>query len=245
MLYVTGDCHGDLTKFNSRQIKKLKEDDTLIICGDFGFIWDGSDEEERTLEKLSRRKFMILFVDGAHENFDLLNNYKLTRYKGGYAHKIADNIYHLMRGEVYELEGKTVFAMGGGESYDREMRIEGESWWKDELPSREELTNGAEHLDELGGKVDLIITHEAPAKTKEFVRLSTNEYVKVTPLNNYLEQVTRNIAYKHWYFGSLHIDMQITANMTAIFQNVERIDLDEAVLAEIESDEIEVNEVES
>ena len=225
MIYVTGDCHGDITKFSDHQFKKIKEGDTLIICGDFGFIWDGSEKEKKAIDKLSKKKYKILFVDGAHENFNLLNQYKLSRYKGGYVHKISDNILHLMRGEIYEIEGKKIFAMGGGESYDREMRTEGETWWREEIPSKDELANGAKNLDEIECDIDIVITHEAPATTKEFLRLKTNEIVKVTPLNNYLDQLTANVKYKHWYFGSLHIDLQITANMTAIFQNVAEIDV--------------------
>lgn len=224
MIYVTGDIHGDLSRFSDREFRRLREGDHLLICGDFGFLWDGSEEEKKALEKLSKKKYIILFADGAHENFDRLNQVKLSRYKGGYVHKIAENIYHLMRGEVFDIDNKKIFVMGGGESYDREMRTEGETWWKEEIPSRDELKNGAEHLDNLNCEVDLIITHEAPAKTKEFLRLKTNETVKITPLNNYLDQMARNIKYKHWYFGSLHIDLPITNNMTAVFKNLEMVD---------------------
>lgn len=224
MIYVTGDCHGDIKRFSDYEFKKIKEGDTLIVCGDFGFLWDGSEEEKKNLAKLEKKKYKILFVDGAHENFEMLSACKLSRYKGGYVHKVSDNVFHLMRGEIYEIEGKTIFAMGGGESYDREMRTEGETWWKEEIPSREELSNGAENLDNIGCSVDIVITHEAPATTKEFIRLKTNESVKVTPLNNYLDELTQSVKYKHWYFGSLHMDMQITANMTAVFQNVLEIE---------------------
>lgn len=224
MIYVTGDIHGDITRFNDKEFRRIKAGDHLIICGDFGFLWDGSDEERKALEKLAKKKYTIMFVDGSHENFDMLAQAKLTRYKGGYVHKIADNIYHMMRGEVFEIEGKTIFAMGGGESYDREMRVEGKTWWRNEIPSREELANGAENLDDIDCAVDLIITHEAPAKTKEFLKLKTNETVKITPLNNYLDQIALNIRYKHWYFGSLHLDIPITNNMTAVFKELEEVD---------------------
>lgn len=37
MIYLTGDLHGDLERFKSKEMKKLKKGDTLIVCGDFGF----------------------------------------------------------------------------------------------------------------------------------------------------------------------------------------------------------------
>ena len=47
MILITGDTHGDLTRFGKRAVKKLKKNDALIICGDFGFIWDGSAAEKK------------------------------------------------------------------------------------------------------------------------------------------------------------------------------------------------------
>ena len=45
MVYITGDMHGDLSRFKNPIFKKLKAGDVLIVCGDFGFIWDGSRQE--------------------------------------------------------------------------------------------------------------------------------------------------------------------------------------------------------
>lgn len=108
MIYITGDTHGDISCFKNPKLNKLGEKDILIVCGDFGFIWNPHDKNERkNLEYLKKRKYTICFVDGAHENFDVLNSYKPYRWKGGNTHKIADNIYHLMRGEIFTFEGKS------------------------------------------------------------------------------------------------------------------------------------------
>lgn len=45
MIYVTGDTHGDIERFKSSGIHKLKKGDSIIVCGDFGFVWDGSDRK--------------------------------------------------------------------------------------------------------------------------------------------------------------------------------------------------------
>ena len=42
MIYVTGDTHGDASRFDDPRLKNLKQGDTLIVCGDFGFLWNGS-----------------------------------------------------------------------------------------------------------------------------------------------------------------------------------------------------------
>ena len=51
MIYVTGDFHGDIDRFSARDIKRLKRKDYLIILGDFGFVWNGSKEEQKLLKK--------------------------------------------------------------------------------------------------------------------------------------------------------------------------------------------------
>lgn len=36
MIYITGDIHGDFSRFKSPLLRKLKKNDALIVCGDFG-----------------------------------------------------------------------------------------------------------------------------------------------------------------------------------------------------------------
>ena len=83
MVYVTGDLHGDYSRFKRPEMKKLRAGDILLVCGDFGFIWDNSKQEQAVLKKLSEKKYTIAFVDGCHENFDLLQQYRLVRWRGG------------------------------------------------------------------------------------------------------------------------------------------------------------------
>ena len=73
MVYITGDIHGDLSRLSADKLKFMKIHDTLIICGDFGFIWDDSKNEDKILRNLGKRKYNICFVDGTHENFKILN----------------------------------------------------------------------------------------------------------------------------------------------------------------------------
>lgn len=218
MIYITGDTHGDLSHFKDPKLKRLGEKDIVIVCGDFGFLWDPNDpKEKRNLEWLKKRKYTICFLDGAHENFDMLDSYTLYRWKGGNTHKIADNIYHLMRGEMFMFENKTFFVMGGGESEDKDMREDGVSWWKAELPTAEDLKNGQDNLRDYKYAVNYVLTYEAPAIAKDFLKLHTNKGVHITPLNTYLQELMKQVEYMHWYFGSLHTDLEVSKKMTAVF----------------------------
>lgn len=218
MIYITGDTHGDISHFKNSKLNKLGEKDIVIVCGDFGFLWNKDDPKEaKKLEWLKKRKYTICFLDGAHENFDMLNEYTPYRWKGGNTHKIANNIFHLMRGEMFMFENKTFFVMGGGESEDAGMREEGVSWWKDEMPSAEEFKNGSDNLKEYKYSVNYVLTYEAPAIAKDFVRLHTGTAAPITTLNTYLQELMKNVEYMHWYFGSLHTDLNISKKMTAVF----------------------------
>ena len=220
MIYVTGDTHGIASRFNDPRLKKLKQGDTLIVCGDFGFLWDGSKDEINVLKKLSKKKYNICFVDGTHENFDMLNAIKIKRWNGGKVHHIASNIFHLMRGQVYEIDGVKIFTMGGGESPDIDIRFEMDTWSDMEIPTREELVEGVENLQKYGGNVDIVITHEPPAKIKDFLMLQTGNDASITAINTYLEDVSRICKFKHWYFGSLHMDKFISTSHICVFNNI-------------------------
>lgn len=220
MIYVTGDTHGIAARFNDPRLKALKQGDTLIICGDFGFLWNGSKEEINVLKKLSKKKYNICFVDGTHENFDMLSSIKIKKWNGGKVHHIASNIFHLMRGQVFEIEGTKIFTMGGGESPDIDIRFEMDTWSDMEIPTHEELVEGVENLQKYGGKVDLIITHEPPAKIKDFLMLHSGSDASITAINTYLEDVSRICKFNHWYFGSLHMDKFISTSHICVFNNI-------------------------
>ena len=220
MIYVTGDMHGQIARFDDPALHKLKEKDTLLICGDFGFLWDGSKEEMNVLKKLAKKKYNICFVDGTHENFNMLSRLKIKKWNGGKVHQVAPNIFHLLRGQVFTIEDQTVFTFGGGESPDIEIRFEMDTWSDREIPTRDELMEGVDNLQKRNGKVDLIITHEPPAKIKDFLLLNTGLDAPITAINTYLEDVGKTCTFKHWYFGSLHLDKFISTTHVSVFQNV-------------------------
>lgn len=224
MVYITGDTHGDAARFQSKAFRVLGKGDVLIVCGDFGFLWDNSRQEQRMLRKLAAKKYTICFVDGTHENFDLLNAYDVTCWNGGKVHQIAPNIYHLMRGQIFTIDGLKIFTFGGGESFDRPARKEHETWWMEEMPSPEQLYEGAKNIDRAGCQVDIIITHEPTARVKGMLRLEVTDTVKICGLNRYFEELAQICKFRHWYFGAMHCDHCIPPNQTAVFKALIRLD---------------------
>ena len=72
MVYLTGDTHGELDRFKHGKLRWLGKRDVVLVLGDFGFVWDGSKAEQKKLDWLRKRPYTLLFLDGSHENYDLL-----------------------------------------------------------------------------------------------------------------------------------------------------------------------------
>lgn len=48
-IYITGDSHGDFQRFGSKYFPQQKEmswEDYVVIAGDFGGLWDGSQKDQ-------------------------------------------------------------------------------------------------------------------------------------------------------------------------------------------------------
>lgn len=222
MVYVTGDTHGDFSRFTSPAARRLRRGDTLIVLGDFGFLWSGSKKEKHLIKKLSKMKYNILFLDGPHENYDMLRDTPVSEYCGGRVQVIEGTLMHLLRGEVYTIENQKYFVFGGGEGDDRDLRTESNTWWEDEMPSAEQMQNGISRLEQHGNKVDFILTHEFPGKGMGYFANKTRQ----NGVNAYLSMIENRVQYKYWYFGSLHVDKQLSKRMYAVFQKILPVTLD-------------------
>ena len=57
MVYLTGDTHGELDRFKHGRLRWLGKRDIVVVLGDFGFVWDGSKEEQKKLDWLRKRPY--------------------------------------------------------------------------------------------------------------------------------------------------------------------------------------------
>lgn len=217
MIYVTGDTHGDYSRFRDPAVKKLRRGDTLIICGDFGFFWDGSRKEKSIIKKIIGKGYTVAFLDGCHENFDILESFPITEWNGGKARVIDKNLVHLMRGQVYTIEGEKIFTFGGGHSQDFDFRRSSDNWWKREKPSHEEIIEAIDNLKRHDNTVDYVITHEPPVSLKDCLNVDVLQRLEVHAL---FEDIIKTCSYQKWFFGKCHIDKHIPIKFFAVFNNV-------------------------
>lgn len=189
----------------------------MIVCGDFGAIWDGAKSDKYLQKWYGEKPWTTLFVDGNHENHVLLDSYPISEWNGGKVHFIAPSIIHLMRGQVFTIEGKKFFTMGGAESHDKIYRKEGISWWPREMPSNDEYEEGLANLDKVNNQVDYVITHSAPTT----VLTSINPTYKTDAVTRYLETVRQNVKFGWHYFGHYHIDKDfLNYKATCLYNNI-------------------------
>lgn len=188
-IFVTGDTHGSesygrrnvdgfLRRFNTQNFpeqKKLTKNDYVIICGDFGGIWDFKGEskaEKYALDWLETRNFTTLFLPGNHENYDrllgleppelidswmyfslsyeekqkLLSGYPKKAWNGGFVRELRPSVLMLERGYIFDINGKKCFAFGGASSHD----ISGGILRPEDYETRDDAKKEYKELDEIG-----------------------------------------------------------------------------------------------
>ena len=225
MIYLTGDTHGtiEIGKLSRANLAVERvepgDGDFVIILGDFGLVFapDGQSAEECWwLKWLDEKPWTTLFVDGNHENFARLNELPEEEWRGGRVHRVSESVLHLMRGQVFEIDGRSFFTMGGATSHDRQFRKEGRSWWPEELPSEEELARADAALDGCGRRVDYVLTHCAPT----LVQGRINPTFLPDRLTEYLQHVRDTTAFHRWYFGHYHVDREYDDGFCALYDCV-------------------------
>lgn len=228
MIYLTGDTHGkiDIKKiFDWQEGQNLTKEDYLIILGDFGLIFYGKDHElyereQKLIKKLNDCPWTTLFVDGNHENFRMLNEFPEETWNGGKIKKIADSILWLKRGQVFNIDGKKFFTLGGGTSLDKGKRLFLVTWWPEENITYGEINESIKNLSNNNYQVDYVLTHCAPESFKE-------DLFKVLKLQSFgtcsnekaLENIKNRINFKKWFFGHYHFDL-IQKDYVALYDRI-------------------------
>ena len=220
LIWLTGDKHGQITPFSENsKYKKIKKNDTLIVCGDFGFLWNKSKQETKNLKWLTKRKYTIAFVDGSNDNYDIISEYPIEDWNGGKIRRISKNIVYLMRGELYDIENTKVLSFGG--SFNDNNSNEETYCLENAYPTKQQIDNVINNIKKVNGEIDLIITHEAPNSIKSCLCNNKDEHNTFT---NILEEIRVHSNFKKWFFGKYHIDKIIPPKYYAVFEDLIKLE---------------------
>lgn len=149
-----------------------------------------------------------------------------------------------MRGQLFEIEEKKIFTFGGARSHDisggilemdapdfeekrkkidkgwKLYRINHLSWWKQEMPTEDEMEEGRRNLQAHGNKVDFIISHCCASSTQAYLSAGTYE---PDILTKYFNEIQRSVKYKNWFFGHYHDNRNLAGGEILIYEQIIRV----------------------
>lgn len=218
LVLLAGDWHGNVN-WAQRIISQLPyllpdEAKPLILhLGDFG-IWHGKQGLEyrmRVSVALEAMDAELWFVDGNHENHELLADYAKNSTTEDGRVFISPRIYHLPRNYRFELSGRTFHALGGAVSVDKVLRREGVDWWPDEALTAEEAATACE-----GISPDVVLAHDAPqcvpfAFGPPPKAWATEDLHKAQLHRELLQKVTDCMSPALWVHGHYHVRQNWTS----------------------------------
>ena len=209
MIWLLSDPHGGESAEGLRQyLESASQDDLLILLGDVGLRFADTEENRRFDDLLLSTKKNIAFLDGNHENFAYINSFPAEQWNGGQVHRLTPHLVHLMRGNIYRLEGKTFFVFGGCKSSPRwkEMGL----WYPGEEPEPEEIALAHQNLSAHEYKVDYILTHKYEQTPPHGTCCP-----ELQKLTQYLET---HVTYRHWYAGHWHKNQAIDETHSVVYE---------------------------
>ena len=154
------------------------------------------------------------------------------------------SVLHLMRGQVFELCGKTFFTFGGASSHDvsggildrsdpsyqekkrkldrgwKPYRINHLSWWKEELASEEEMEEGRNNLAAHDNRVDFIVTHCCASSVQDAIGEGLFQKDRET---EYLEEILQTVQFQKWFFGHYHDNRNVDEKKILLYEQIIRV----------------------
>lgn len=218
-IFVTGDTHGtnDIYKLTNKNFpiqEELDKSDVLCIAGDAAICWTGGNTDKQLQKWYEDKPFTTLVIDGNHEGHELLSKLPIIKKFKGKVRKVSDSVFYAIRGEIYTINGKKILTLGGAESTDKQYRIEGYSWWKDEEITVKDFTRAIDNLERENFKVDYFITHTGGgevARNLGFLPTNCDKYV------SFFLDTLRGTPH---YCGHYHVDRIINKQSRILFDDI-------------------------
>lgn len=160
LVMFAGDIHGNLEHaIWLFDVARKNNVDLIISCGDFGY-WPHKPWGKKFLAAVNRLAegtgIRFMWVDGNHENHDYIDQLVKIRGNENPIPTPSEWVQYIPRGCRFEYNGYTLMGFGGAWSVDWRDRQLGDTWWKQETITQEQV-------DALEDEpVDILISHEAP-----------------------------------------------------------------------------------
>ena len=252
------DCHGDFTKFSSDnfpQGKNLTKEDYVIILGDCGLIWSQKEDKNEIYWKnwLENKPWTTLFIAGNHCNFDRLEQYPIEEWNGGRVSFLRPSVIYLQYGEIFDIAGKKILALGKAASHDTQHGIIDPA----DYSTREEMKQACRNLEKKHGgwqfamyriKGESWWPQEIPTSAERMhaldnlekvnnkvdfiltheapasdIILLSNGWYKPDEYSQFLEELRCCIDYDRLFFGHYHLNKRINEKDECLYEQIRRI----------------------
>lgn len=178
----------------------MTKEDIVVIMGDAGFVWDGSETDKYWQDFLDKKPWTTFCVLGNHEAYPLIEKLPIVDFHGTLARKVNDSIYYAISGEVYNLCGKKCLVVNGADSHDKVFRKEGISWWAQEKITQDDVNKALITLAQYNDKVDFIFSHTGGTEVCKMLGFSP------TSSDFMLDLVLNTAEYDEHFCGHYHVD---------------------------------------
>lgn len=202
---VTGDVHGEFAAIN--ELINKKHPQIIISCGDIALFWGRTKTTPHWKDNIHNIKTQgckWIWFPGNHENWDIIDKYDRGVIHQLEGHMGRTNVFLASFGSVMDIPGlgRCLF-VGGADSIDKQWRIPGQSWWNQEVITREDMEY---FFDNHPGKVDVVFSHTCP-NYFELGNEFDEKYLDMKmrdPSKEALNIIFDECRPKRWYFGHYH-----------------------------------------
>lgn len=166
LIAFAGCWHSDVQAAH-RTIRHMAERGVKVIIhtGDFAYsnkgTFGGADNFlHKVNRELIKQDMFIIAIRGNHDEPDLYRKFDGNPVDGLPFTQMRERIFHAPDGTVWEYNGVKFLFLGGAFSVDRAFRIEGKSFWLDEVTDADALARSMMLPEQ---SIDIMVTHDVPA----------------------------------------------------------------------------------
>ena len=246
-IFITGDNHGDFSRYRNIEQQYWSNETGIIVLGDFSINFYLSKTDTRKKEELMENyPFYFYVIRGNHEarpqnlpGIQLIYDYNVQGHV--YYEEAFPRIRYFMDYGVYNIKGYNCLIIGGAYSVDKKWRLDRvglteqtnipkqSGWFNDEQLTQLEMTNCMSLVKALNinnQKIDFIMSHTCPTSFQPvdmvlgFIDQSTVD----NSMENFLEKIIHSIDWNIYLFGHYHADRIELPHVEQYYYNIDNID---------------------
>ena len=227
---ITGDTHGNFSRFHEYDEKYNNEHTAVIILGDAGLNYMMDKRDNGVKAKIMRTyNFYIYCIKGNHEGrpINVKDMYKIYDPEVDglvWVQPEYDRIRYFEEYGIYKINGMKTLIIGGAYSVDKYYRLAtGAKWFADEELQDFEMDECMKLI--VGQHFDLVLTHTCPLayEPKDLFLRGIDQSQVSKRMEEFLDEVKNKVDWDIWLFGHYHADRLEAPYVEQYFTDTEEL----------------------